>query len=57
MTVLLEHIDLFTTCMEIMLGTYYSVDLMFNALPNLKLKYWVLQITHFFVKLCVLATL
>ena len=35
-TVLLEYIDLFTTCMKIMLGPYYSVDIMFNALPSLK---------------------
>ena len=26
--VLLEYIDLFTTYMKIMLGTYYSVDIM-----------------------------
>ena len=31
MTVLLEYLNLFTTCMKIMLGTYYSVDIMFNA--------------------------
>ena len=35
-TVLLEYISLFTTCMIIMLGTYYSIDIMFNALPSLK---------------------
>ena len=35
-TVLLEHIDIFTMCMKIMLGTYYSVDIMFNALPSFK---------------------
>ena len=37
-TVLLEYIDLFTTCMKIMLEPYYSVDIMFNALPSLKVN-------------------
>ena len=37
-TVLLEYIDLFTMCMKIMLRTYYSVDIMFNALPSLKVN-------------------
>ena len=37
-TVLLEYIDLFTTCIKIMLGPYYSVDIMFNALPSLKVN-------------------
>ena len=37
-TVLLEYIDLFTTCMKIMVGPYYSVNIMFNALPSLKVN-------------------
>ena len=37
-TVLLEYIDLFPTCMKIMLGSYYSIDIMFNALPSLKVS-------------------
>ena len=37
-TVLLEYIDLFTTCMKIRLGPYYSVDIMFSALPSLKVN-------------------
>ena len=37
-TVLLEYIDLFTTSMKIMLEPYYSVDIMFNALPSLKVN-------------------
>ena len=37
-TVLLVYIDLFTTCMKIMLGLYYSVDTMFNDLPSLKVN-------------------
>ena len=37
-TVLLEYIDLFTTCIKIMLGPYYSVENMFNALPSLKVN-------------------
>ena len=40
--VLLEYIDLFVMYMNIMLGNYYSVDIILNALPSLqlKLKYW-----------------
>ena len=34
-TVLLDCVDLFTTCMKIIIGTYHSVDIMFNALPSL----------------------
>ena len=37
--VLLEYIDLFTTCMNIMLGNYYSVDIILNALPSLQLNW------------------
>ena len=37
-TVVLEYIDLFTACIKIMLGLYYSVDIMFNALPSLKVN-------------------
>ena len=37
-TVLLEYINLFTTCMKIVLGTYYSVNIMFDALPVLKVN-------------------
>ena len=37
-TVLLEYINLFTMCMKIMLGTYYSVNFMFDALPVLKVN-------------------
>ena len=37
-TVLLEYIDLFTTCMKIMVGPYYSVNIMFNALPSVKVN-------------------
>ena len=37
-TVLLEYLDIFTMHMKIMLGTYYSVDIMFNALPSLKVN-------------------
>ena len=36
--VLLEYIDLFTTCKNIMLGTYYSAHFMPNALPSSKLN-------------------
>ena len=36
MTVLLEYVDLFTTCVKIMIGTYYPVDI--NALPSLKVN-------------------
>ena len=35
-TVLLEYNDFFSTCMKIMLRTYYSIDILFNALPSLK---------------------
>ena len=38
------------TCMKIMLGTYYSIDIMFNALPSLKVNCVSLQITHSFIK-------
>ena len=51
-TVLLEYVNVFPTCMKIMLGNYYSVDIMLNALPryeNLILGV-SLQITHSFVK-------
>ena len=37
----------FLLCMNIMLGTYCAVDIMFNALLTLKI---LLQITHSFVK-------
>ena len=37
-TVLLEYIDLFTTCIKIMVGPYYSFNIMFNALPSLKVN-------------------
>ena len=37
-TVLLEYINLLTTCMKIVLGTYYSVNIMFDALPVLKVN-------------------
>ena len=43
--VLLEYIDLFTTFMKIMLGTYYSVDIMCNEILCV-----ILQITHSFFK-------
>ena len=36
--VLLEYIDPFITCMNIMLGNYYSVDIILNALPSLQLN-------------------
>ena len=55
-TFLLEYLDLFTTCMKTMLGTYYSFDIMFNALPSLKILGVHLQITHFLLNICVLAT-
>ena len=35
-TVLLEYVDLFTSCMNIMLGIYHSVVFMLNALTSLK---------------------
>ena len=38
MTVLLEYLDLFTSCMNIMIGIHYSVDIKFNALPGSKLN-------------------
>ena len=37
-TVLLEFVDLSTSCMNIMLGTRYSVDIAFNAFPGSKLN-------------------
>ena len=35
MTVLLEYVDLFTSCMNITLGTYHSVAFMLSALTKL----------------------
>ena len=52
MIVLLEYIDLFTTCMNIMLGNYCSVDIILSALPNFTITEilgFSLQFTHPFV--------
>ena len=50
--------------MQIMLGPYYSVDIMFNALPSLKVKLniWRKSTNHCdkiipLLNVCVLATL
>ena len=42
-TVLLDYIDLFTTCMKIILGIYYSLDALFNALPSLKVNWNIVR--------------
>ena len=49
-TVLLEYVYLYTTCMKIKLGIYYSVHIMLNALPRYEILGISLQITHSFVK-------
>ena len=59
-TVLLEYLDLFTACIKIMLGTYYSVDIMFNALPtkvNRNIGHSPTHHTFLLLNVCVLATL
>ena len=38
MIVLLEYIDLFTGCINIMLGKDYSVNIILNALPSSQLN-------------------
>ena len=49
MIILLEYIDLFTTCMNIMPGNHYSVDILLNALPTFTITEILLQFTHPFV--------
>ena len=46
MIVLLEYIDLFTTCMNIMLGNFYFVDIILNTLPTFTITEILLQFTH-----------
>ena len=57
MIVLLECIDLFTMCMNIMLDNNYSVDSILNALPTFtitKILGVSLQFTHrFVIHLCI----
>ena len=60
MTVLSENVDLFTSCMNITLDTFYSVAFMLNALNKLKikLKYWMqFYKSHIpLLNICALAT-
>ena len=52
MIVLLEYIGLFTTCVNIILGDHYSVDIILNALSTFTIAEILgvsLQLTHPFL--------